>query len=147
VVVGANPTRRLRELAARDPSIEVTGRVDDVRPFLWRAAVSVAPLHIARGLQNKVLEALAAGLPVVVTSAARSGLPAGVERGCVTADAPAAFAGAVMEALGLPAAERRAHIARSEVPGLEWGAQLAPLRGLLMDRSEGQARKAEKGRR
>ncbi len=58
---------------ARDSAVTVTGLVEDPRPFLRRAAVSIAPLRIARGIQNKVLEAMAMGLPVVGTSAATRG--------------------------------------------------------------------------
>lgn len=72
-IVGAHPTRAVRDLAQR-PGIEVTGTVDDVRPYLAHAALAVAPLRIARGLQNKVLEALAMGKRVVMTPEAATGL-------------------------------------------------------------------------
>ena len=79
-----------------------------VEPFLLNSAVSVAPLFVARGLQNKVLEALAAGLPVVVTSAVLSGLPAEVQPGCVSAEDPDDFAKAVVKLLSAtPEARRR----------------------------------------
>src|SRR6185436_3795466 len=68
-IVGRNPTRAVRRLA-REPEVTVTGAVPDVRPYLARAAVAVAPMRIARGVQNKVLEAMAAGVPVVATSVA-----------------------------------------------------------------------------
>ena len=72
-IVGSNPGRAVRALA-RDPDVTVTGRVPDVRPYLRSAQVSVAPLRVARGIQNKVLEALACGLPVVASSAALAGI-------------------------------------------------------------------------
>ncbi len=72
-IVGAHPTAQIRRLAAQ-PGVEVTGFVDDPRAWLARASVSVAPLRIARGIQNKVLEALAMGLPVVGTRAATQGV-------------------------------------------------------------------------
>src|SRR5256885_2057642 len=72
LLVGADPTDRVRSLAG-DPSITVTGTVPDVRPFLWKSAVAVAPLMTARGIQNKVLEAVASGLPTVVTPAVAQG--------------------------------------------------------------------------
>ena len=145
VVVGANPAAALLRLARQDPSIDVTGRVGDVRPFLWRAAVSVAPLRVARGLQNKVLEALAAGLPVVVTSAVRAGLPDGVDRGCDIADAPDTFVSAVVEVLALPATERRTRAAGSGVRRLGWRDQLASLAALL--KSAGSGSSAREGKR
>ena len=115
VVVGSNPTSSMRALAAGDPSIQITGRVDDVRPYLWRAAVSIAPLHLARGLQNKVLEALAAGLPAVITSPVREGLPDGLESECSVADAPDEFAKAVVA---------RLDVSTSRPSGLAWLADL-----------------------
>ncbi len=79
-VVGMNPDATVRALSS-DPSIVVTGRVDDVRPWLQHARVAVAPLRLARGLQNKVLEAMAMARPTVVTEAAAAGIGAepGVE--------------------------------------------------------------------
>src|SRR3954468_16751037 len=68
-LAGASPLARVRRLAERDSSIVVTGQVPDIRPYLWQSAVAIAPLFEARGVQNKVLEAAAAGLPSVVTSA------------------------------------------------------------------------------
>ena len=78
-VVGADPERSLQALCARDHTIELTGSVPDVRPWLWESAVAIAPLHVARGVQNKALEAIACGLPIVITSAVAAGLPAGLE--------------------------------------------------------------------
>src|SRR5690606_7643252 len=80
--VGANPVRRIRALAEDDPRVVVTGSVPDVRPYLWDARVAIAPLFTARGVQNKVLEALAAGLPVVTTPAVADGLPGPARSGC-----------------------------------------------------------------
>jgi glycosyltransferase involved in cell wall biosynthesis len=62
-------------LAAKDRGIEVTGTVTDIRPYLSGAAVAVAPMRIARGVQNKILEALAMDVPVVASSAAAAALP------------------------------------------------------------------------
>ncbi|HEV8128610.1 MAG TPA: glycosyltransferase, partial [Candidatus Eisenbacteria bacterium] len=75
VIVGRNPVRSVRALA-RLPGVSVTGAVPDVRPYLASAAVSVAPLRVARGIQNKILEAMAMALPVVATSAAFEGVGA-----------------------------------------------------------------------
>ena len=66
LVVGRDPTPAVRALAGR-PGIQVTGAVADVRPYLQSALAAVAPLRIARGVQNKVLEALAMGLPVMAS--------------------------------------------------------------------------------
>jgi polysaccharide biosynthesis protein PslH len=130
VVVGANPTAAVRALAGAN-GIEVTGRVDAVQPYLWRAAVAVAPLRTARGLQNKVLEALAAGLPVVATTAAADGLPVGADAGCIRADEPSAFASGVSALLGASAATRRETAARAAVDRLAWESVLGPVREIL----------------
>jgi len=75
-VVGGNPSRRVRDLSENKSGIIVTGYVPDVRKYLQKADVFVAPLRIARGIQNKVLEAMAAGIPVVARPEAVQGLPA-----------------------------------------------------------------------
>jgi glycosyltransferase involved in cell wall biosynthesis len=74
-IVGANPTRTVQRLAAKR-NIRVTGRVADVRPYLAHAAAAVAPIHLARGIQNKILEAMAMGKPVVATPQAKEGIEA-----------------------------------------------------------------------
>ena len=72
-VVGMNPTSAVQALA-NDRSTVVTGRVEDVRPYLRHARVVVAPLRVARGIQNKILEAMAMAKPVVATTAAAAAL-------------------------------------------------------------------------
>ena len=74
-VVGPDPAPAFQALCAAIASITVTGRVPDVREWLWDSAVGIAPLHVARGVQNKALEAIAAGLPIVITDAVAGGLP------------------------------------------------------------------------
>lgn len=73
-VVGMNPAPAVRALASSH--VIVTGTVPDVRPYLQHASAVVAPLRLARGIQNKILEAMAMGKAVVVSSAARSGVTA-----------------------------------------------------------------------
>ncbi|MBN1854031.1 MAG: TIGR03087 family PEP-CTERM/XrtA system glycosyltransferase [Pirellulales bacterium] len=75
VIVGRRPTKAIRRLQNR-PGIRVEADVADVRPYLWKSRVVVVPLRIARGVQNKILEAMAAGRPVLATSQALTGLPA-----------------------------------------------------------------------
>jgi polysaccharide biosynthesis protein PslH len=74
-IVGRNPTSAVSNLSAL-PGVQVTGAVDDVRTWLAGADVVVAPLRTARGIQNKVLEAMAMAKPVVVSSAAAEGIAA-----------------------------------------------------------------------
>jgi sugar transferase (PEP-CTERM/EpsH1 system associated) len=73
VVVGRKPARRVRHLT-RLPGVKVTGYVQDVRPYLASATACVVPLRIARGVQNKVLEAMASGCAVIATPQAVAGL-------------------------------------------------------------------------
>ena len=98
VVVGMNAPPKILALADRS-QIEVTGEVPDVRPYLWRAAVSVAPLRKAGGSQFKVLEAMACGIPSVITSNAAAGIDAKSGKGFEEADAPDDFAMKVSELL------------------------------------------------
>ena len=74
-IVGANPSEAVHRLADR-PHVHVTGRVPDVQPYVAHAAVSVSPLRMARGIQNKVLEAMAMGRPVVASPDAFEGVRA-----------------------------------------------------------------------
>jgi sugar transferase (PEP-CTERM/EpsH1 system associated) len=101
-IVGREPARAVRQLA-RDSGITVTGAVDDVRPYLWNADVSVAPLRIARGIQNKILEAMAARCPVVCSTEAIAGLRVSPQREVLVADDPAEFADAVLDVVRHPA--------------------------------------------
>jgi sugar transferase (PEP-CTERM/EpsH1 system associated) len=75
VIVGGRPGQAVRDLAQL-PGVTVTGRVEDVRPWLRHARLAVAPLRIARGVQNKVLEAMAMALPVVASAQAMEGIQA-----------------------------------------------------------------------
>jgi sugar transferase (PEP-CTERM/EpsH1 system associated) len=130
-IVGSDPTAELTAQCAPDPSITVTGRVADVREWLWQAAVAIAPLHIARGVQNKVLEAVAAGLPVVITDAVAGGIPAAVASATRLANAPDTFARHVLELLARTPAERRAIALSADLDALNWDATLEPLWPIL----------------
>jgi len=132
VVVGSNPSAAIRRLASIPRGIEITGTVSDVRSYLWSAAVSVAPLRIAHGVQTKVLEAVAAGLPTVVTTHVLDGLPDAIRAACFPADSPAAFAQQTLALLALSGAERRAVAARADVSQLTLETQLAPLHTILV---------------
>lgn len=107
VIVGPRPSDAVRALHDPEQGIEVRGRVRDVREAIAEAAVCVAPLRIARGIQNKVLEAMASTRPVVVTHAAFEGVTATPGRDLLVADEPAAFAGQVVDLLADPARRRR----------------------------------------
>lgn len=93
-IVGRNPVSSIKALAGHN--VVVTGTVPDVRPYLVKATVAVAPFRIARGIQNKVLEALAMGLPVVGTSVAFQGIEEKGETGCLSAEDPETFVKALL---------------------------------------------------
>ena len=129
-VVGANPTPNVLRLASL-PGVHVTGRVPDVRPYVAHADVCVAPLRIARGIQNKVLEAMAMARPVVASPGAFEGLRAVAGQDLLVADGADPTAQAIEAVLaghhpGLPAAARRA----VEL-GYAWSATLAALDTIL----------------
>jgi len=101
-VVGRSPTREILRLADRDPLIEITGTVPDVRPWLWNAALSVVPLRIGGGTRMKIYEAMAARTPVVSTTIGAEGLEVNPLRDiCIADDAP----GFAEQCLGLLADE------------------------------------------
>jgi sugar transferase (PEP-CTERM/EpsH1 system associated) len=131
-LVGTRPTRAVRGLASDDRGISVTGHVDDVRPHLWGAAASAAPLLTARGVQNKVLEAVAAGLPVVATPVVMEGVPSEIHAACVTAGDPTAFAAALVQMLNQTASARRTMAERADLTKLSWSDRLQPV-GRLLD--------------
>lgn len=109
-IVGRSPTRRVRRLATV-PGVEVVGGVDDLTPEVRRFDVSIAPMRIARGLQNKVLEAMAAARPVVLTSEAAEGIDARHEREYLIADRPAEFVGSIIGLLNDP--EKRGRLGQA----------------------------------
>ncbi|NOT02511.1 MAG: TIGR03087 family PEP-CTERM/XrtA system glycosyltransferase [Phycisphaerales bacterium] len=136
-IVGRAPTRAVRTLAGRE-NIRVTGAVPDVRPRLERFAVSVAPLRIGRGIQNKVLEAMSAARPVVLTSISAAGIDAVAGRHFLIADDPQSYADAIVRLLNAPAeraaigAAARAWVAQNA----SWPHELARLESLLTGGSQ-----------
>lgn len=97
-IVGSRPASEVQKLA-QHPGVLVTGNVSDVRPYLAHAACAVAPLRIARGVQNKVLEAMAMARPVVVTPQAAEGIRARAELDFELAQDGGCFATAVLHHL------------------------------------------------
>ncbi|MDI6828833.1 MAG: glycosyltransferase, partial [Armatimonadota bacterium] len=94
-IVGRNPLPDVQKLHCRN-GIFVTGTVGDVRPYVWRSAVAVAPLRFASGMQNKVLQSLAMGVPVVMTPVANGGIGASEDNGVVIASKPKEMAEAIL---------------------------------------------------
>jgi glycosyltransferase involved in cell wall biosynthesis len=133
-IVGRNPTAQVQRLAVPN-RVTVTGRVDDVRPGLHEAAVSIVPLRIGGGTRLKIFESMAAGTPVVSTSIGAEGLPGEPGRHLLIADEPRHFAAAVVSLLSDPA--RRQAIAaaarRFVVDHFDWSAVAEHLERALLD--------------
>jgi sugar transferase (PEP-CTERM/EpsH1 system associated) len=96
-IVGSNPSTTVEALQEHK-DVVVTGRVEDMRPYLQFADVVAAPLHIARGIQNKVLEAMAMGKPVIATTYAMEGIDA-VTKGVAVIDDADGFARELIQAM------------------------------------------------
>jgi glycosyltransferase involved in cell wall biosynthesis len=105
-VVGKDPSQDITELQ-KDPRIIVTGTVEDIRPFLWMATVSVVPLLYGAGIQNKILEAMATGTPVVTTCGAVSALEAHPDEHLLVSDDPDGFSQAVLKLIEDPNLQKK----------------------------------------
>jgi polysaccharide biosynthesis protein PslH len=109
-IIGRAPTPAVRKLA-ETPGVEVTGRVDDVRPHMARGAVYVVPLRIGGGTRLKIFEAMAMGKAVVSTGIGAEGLPVTSGRDVELADEPSRFAQAVVRLMRDAEARRAIEIA------------------------------------
>lgn len=130
-IVGRAPTASVRALAGA--RVTVTGEVPDTRPWLAAADVVVAPLVLARGIQNKVLEAMAMARPVVASTGAARGIEAEQGAELLVADTPAQIAATIAALIADPSrAARIGAAARARVLlRYAWPARLAPLRDLI----------------
>lgn len=99
VIVGRKPSEKLIERARTDPYLEVTGTVPDVRPYLWKAVLSIVPLRIGGGTRLKIYESMAAHVPVVSTAVGAEGLAVRDGETIALADEPEAFAARCLELL------------------------------------------------
>ncbi len=102
IIVGRDPVPEILSLAA-DPNVQVTGTVPDVRPYLAQATLEICPMVTGSGIQNKILEAMAVGTPVISTQYSFQGLLAEAGRDIIVAEGVHAFAGAVLDLLEQPA--------------------------------------------
>ena len=131
-VVGRNPAEELRERSGQN-GVHVWGSVADIRRFLRSADLALVPLEIARGVQNKVLEAMAMSLPVVLTTAAATGIGAHDDIHLAVADSDA---GLIERTTALLTHPRQAQVLGIEarrfvVENLSWQAALDPLAAML----------------
>ena len=131
--VGMRPAPAVSQLAV-EANVGVTGRVDDVRPYLQHAAVVVAPLRVARGIQSKILEAMAMAKPVVTTTAAARSIRGTVGVDLEAAMEPVEFARKVLALAGTSAGQALGRAARQRVvTEYNWDRNLAAYDALLDD--------------
>jgi sugar transferase (PEP-CTERM/EpsH1 system associated) len=129
-IVGARPSREVLALSVQ-PGVVVTGTVPDVRPYLSHARLAVAPLRIARGIQNKVLEAMAMAKPVIVTPQALEGITAEPGRDLMLGASAADFARLACAALDAPPVDM-GRAARAQVEAsYNWDSNIARVDALL----------------
>lgn len=106
-VVGRSPSRKLQALAEREKSVQLTGWVDDIRPFVAQGAVCIVPLRIGGGTRLKIFEAMAMSKAVISTSVGAEGLPVRSGENILLADTPKDFAQAVLSLLRDPSQRQR----------------------------------------
>lgn len=132
LIVGAEPSRKIWNLASL-PGVSVTGTVPDVRDHIRGAALTVAPLAIARGTQNKILESMALGVPVVSSKIAASGVDAESEEHLLTATSSDDYVSAILRLLTDPIERSRiAKAGRARILARhDWAHSMRTLDGLL----------------
>lgn len=129
-IVGSRPSAQVQALTSID-GVKVTGTVPDVRPYLAHAKVAVAPLRIARGIQNKVLEAMAMAKPVVVSPQALEGIIAETGRDLVLAEDAPQFAFAVNALLSQPDQTLGRNAREQAIARYGWASNLSHVDRLL----------------
>ena len=132
LIVGADPSPEMRGLGEL-PGVTVTGSVPDVRPFIRGSALMVAPLAIARGTQNKILEAMGMGVPVVTSTVAAGGVDAVAGEHLLVADSPEDIAQAILRIVEQPAErDRLAQSGRARVLSHHaWSESMKRLDGII----------------
>lgn len=128
-IVGSSPPKQVTDLS-KLPGVVVTGRVDDVRPYLSKAKAAVAPMQMARGIQNKILEAMAMERPVMTSKRGIEGLEDYPEESLYVTDSQQSMTEWVINKLNTPpyiAAESREWLEEH----YSWDAKLTPLLNYL----------------
>jgi glycosyltransferase involved in cell wall biosynthesis len=130
-IVGMNPAPAVSALGSHR-GVTVTGTVPDVRPYVQHAAAVVAPLRVARGIQNKILEAMAMARPVVIATAASAGVSGVPGREYEVAESPEEFAQKVLAVLQPAAGAGMGQLARARITSdYAWDRNLATFDQLL----------------
>lgn len=146
-IVGANPSAAVRELG-RLAGVSVTGSVPDVRPYLRKSAVTVAPLLVARGTQNKILESLASGTPVVASPEAAKGVDVVASEHLLVGASPQELANQVLALLRDPSLRHHLSLAgRARVETAHaWANSMTTLDGLIEECLAGYHEQGERAR-
>jgi sugar transferase (PEP-CTERM/EpsH1 system associated) len=129
-IVGSRPSAEVQSLSSL-PGIRVTGTVPDVRPYLAHAQLAVAPLRIARGIQNKVLEAMAMAKPVIVSPQALEGIAAVPGHEVMLAAEAPQFADAAIKFLQQPDHQLGTRAREKVIAQYGWSSHLARVDALL----------------
>jgi glycosyltransferase involved in cell wall biosynthesis len=131
-IVGKNPGLEISKFVEQ-PGVRLIGAVEDVRPFIAAADVVIAPLKIARGIQNKVLEAMSMAKPLVLTTMASQGIEAVSDKHYIIADTAQEWIENLVALARCPEARHQIGEAAREFVELEfnWDACLRPLDSLL----------------
>lgn len=151
LIVGADPSPAVRKLG-EIPGVTVTGSVPDVRPYVWRSAAMVAPLNIARGTQNKILEAMSMGVPVISSKLAGGGVDAVPEVHLLIAETPEEYAEAILRVVESPSERNRLSVAGRErmLSRHNWAHSMERLDGIIercmQDKEAASMRRANTGR-
>jgi len=142
-IVGADPDASVRRLS-EIPGVTVTGSVPDVRPHLGNAALTVAPLNIARGTQNKILEAMAQGVPVVASEIAARGVDAAPGEHLLVARTAEDYVAAILRILEDPRERARlSHAGRDRVrSNHDWSKSMRRLDAIVDRCMDGAPREA-----
>lgn len=131
-IAGMNPSSKVQKLAEK-PGIKVTGFVDDIVEYYHRADIFIAPFRLARGVQNKVLQAFACGLPVVTTACGAEGISCENNKHLLIADSENDFINAVERLID--SAELRKSLAEQALKLIQdkysWSGRLAPLKQII----------------
>lgn len=132
-IAGRRPSARLRRLGEAEQRIEVTGAVEDIRPFVHGASVFIVPLRIGGGTRIKIFEAMAMGKPVVSTTIGAEGLPVKTPVHLLVADEPEAFADSVVRLLQSSALRKQMGMAARRLveTGFGWGSIGAQFEAVL----------------
>lgn len=131
-IVGGSPSRAVRQLDSID-GVVVTGRVEDIRPYMFHAVAAVAPMRVARGVQNKVLEAMSMARPVVVSTKGLEGIQAKDQEQVLVADTVEDYIACLAQLVAGPhgsiGENARAHV----VKYFDWGQNLPEVALLLAE--------------